>query len=88
MHRWCRRGVKLTKGDISKQTVTVLLMLAIVIILLSTFTVIQETNTLSYKNAGEESNTAEATVKLTVVNDRQIQPSSTTGMVTLNIIKN
>ena len=75
-------------NDISRQTIVVLVVLAVLISLLGTWTVLTEVSRVKVKG----SNVASADVKLTILPQESTQTEepevvSTTGMVAFRIIK-
>jgi hypothetical protein len=88
-------GQQSEKRDVSKQTLIVLVVLAIVVSLLGTFTVVRETSGVhKVMNVNEESTVATQTsqgkVSLTIVDsngDSSAPENRATGQVTFEIIK-
>jgi hypothetical protein len=78
--------------DVSRQTMVVLVILAIVVSLLGTFTVLRETtgaNKIVYRSEVSEqpSQSAQGMISLTIVDSNGQVADSATGRVTFNIIE-
>ncbi len=74
--------------DISKNTVLVLVVLTIVISLLGTWTVISEATQLKVGGNSVESPSGPAQGKVSITITEAPKPVSTTGKVSLNIVRN
>lgn len=79
--------VEMEKHDISKQTIVVLVFLAILVSLLGTFTILTEVNKVG--SIGGPTNNAQGEVKLTIVDSNNIgtTTSSSTGEVLIDIVR-